>query len=288
MLTWSRCVGGFGLCGIPQNLIEAVQRSGASDLTVVSNNCGVDDWGLGILLKSKQIKRMVSSYVGENAEFERQYLGGDLEVELTPQGTLAEKLRAGGAGIPAFYTPTAVGTLVQTGGNVIKYASDGSTSMSSKVKEVREFNGRKYVLEDSIVGQIGLVKAWKADTSGNLVFRGTARNFNPECAMAGKYTIAEVEEIVEVGSLDPDQIHVPGVFVHGIVKSNAEKKIEKRTLSGAASAIKITPARERIVKRAALELIDGMTVNLGIGIPTLASNVSQLCMHIILNILVRT
>jgi 3-oxoacid CoA-transferase subunit A len=207
-------VGGFGLCGIPENLILALRDSGANGLTCVSNNAGVDDWGLGLLLQTKQIRKMVSSYVGENATFEKQYMSGELEVELTPQGTLAERLRAGGAGIPAFYTPTGYGTLVAEG------------------KETREFNGRHFVLEKGITGDFALVKAWKGDKFGNLIFRKTARNFNPMVATAGKITIAEVEELVEVGELDPDQIHTPGIFVQRIIQgTNYQKRIEQRTIS---------------------------------------------------------
>lgn len=204
--------GGFGLCGIPEHLIVALRDSGVRDLTVVSNNCGVDDFGLGILLQSRQIRRMISSYVGENAEFERQYLTGELELEFTPQGTLAERIRAGGAGIPAFYTPTGVGTLVADG------------------KEVREFGGRKYVLETGLVADVSLVKAWKGDEFGNLVYRRTARNFNPMMATAGRVTVAEIEELVPVGELDPDQIHTPGVYVQRlIVGPSYQKRIERRT-----------------------------------------------------------
>lgn len=206
-------VGGFGLSGIPEKSIEALREQGTKDLTVVSNNCGVDDGGLGILLANKQIKKMVSSYVGENKIFEEQYLNGELEVELTPQGTLAERIRAGGAGIPGFYTATGVGTPVEEG------------------KETKEFNGKTYLLEEGIVGDFALVKAWKADTLGNLVFRKTARNFNPLAAMAGKITIAEVEEIVEAGELDPNEIHTPGIFVQRVLKgTNYEKRIERLTV----------------------------------------------------------
>lgn len=206
-------VGGFGLCGIPENLIAALKDSGATGLTCVSNNAGVDDFGLGLLLHTRQIKKMISSYVGENATFEKQYLSGELELEFCPQGTLAERLRAGGAGIPGFYTPTGVGTLVAEG------------------KETREFNGRKYVLEKGITGDFALVKAWKADTFGNLIFRKTARNFNPMVATAGRVTIAEVEEIVPTGELDPDHIHTPGVYVKRIVLSQGlQKRIEQRTV----------------------------------------------------------
>jgi 3-oxoacid CoA-transferase A subunit len=205
-------VGGFGLCGIPENLINALVKSGARELTCVSNNAGVDDWGLGLLLQTRQIRKMVSSYVGENAEFERQYLAGELEVEFVPQGTLAERMRAGGAGIPAFFTPAGYGTMVAEG------------------KETREFEGRQYVLERGIVGDFSLVAAWKGDRLGNLVYRKTARNFNPMAATAGRVCIAEVEELVEVGELDPDNIHTPGIFVHRILQSPRVKRIEQRTV----------------------------------------------------------
>jgi 3-oxoacid CoA-transferase subunit A len=207
-------VGGFGLCGIPENLIAALKKTGAKNLTCVSNNAGVDGFGLGLLLETRQIKKMISSYVGENKEFERQFLSGELEVELNPQGTLAERLRAGGAGIPAFYTPTGVGTVV------------------ADKKETREFDGRTYVMEKAIKGDYALVKAWKADPFGNLIYRKTARNFNPMMAAAGKITIAEVEEIVEYGELDPDQIHTPGIFVQKVILGkNYEKRIEQRTVT---------------------------------------------------------
>jgi len=204
--------GGFGLCGIPENLISEIKRKGTKGLTVVSNNCGVDDFGLGVLLTDRQIKKIVASYVGENAEFERQMMAGELEVELTPQGTLAEKMRAGGAGIPAFYTATGVGTPVAEG------------------KDQRAFNGRDYILEEAIVGDFAIVKAWKADRYGNLVFRKTARNFNPMAATAGKITVVEVEEIVEPGDLDPDQIHTAGIYVNRVILGNFEKRIEQRTI----------------------------------------------------------
>jgi len=209
-------VGGFGLCGIPEALISALEETGVKDLTCISNNAGVDDFGLGKLLATRQIKKMISSYVGENKEFERQYLSGELEVELTPQGTLAEKLRAGGAGIPAFFTQTGVGTLIAEG------------------KEEREFNGKTYIMEESLTADISLVKAYKADKAGNLVFRKTAQNFNPVCAMAGKITVAEVEQIVEIGELDPDAIHLPGIYVNRIVlNATPEKRIEQMTLKTA-------------------------------------------------------
>ena len=207
-------VGGFGLCGIPEALIDAVRASGVKNLTVASNNAGVDGIGLGKLLDTRQIKRMIASYVGENKEFERQYLAGELELEFTPQGTLAEKMRAGGAGIPAFFTKTGVGTLVAEG------------------KELREFDGETYVMERSIVADVSLVKAWRADKSGNLQFRLTARNFNPAAATCGKVCIVEVEEIVETGALKPDEIHLPGIYVHRLVlNATPEKRIEKRTIT---------------------------------------------------------
>ena len=212
-------VGGFGLCGIPEALIAALRDSGVKNLTVISNNAGVDGFGLGQLLETRQIKKMISSYVGENKEFERQYLAGELELEFTPQGTLAEKLRAGGAGIPAFFTRTGVGTIVAEG------------------KELREFDGHTHVMEHALVPDVSLVKAWKADTSGNLVFRLTARNFNPAVAMAGKLTIVEVEEIVPVGALAPDAIHLPGIYIDRIVlNATPEKRIEKRTITETSKA----------------------------------------------------
>lgn len=208
-------VGGFGLVGIPENLIQALKKQETTDLTIISNNCGVDDWGLGLLLHDKQVKKMISSYVGENKEFEKQVLNGELEVELVPQGSLAEKIRAGGAGIPAFYTPAGVGTQIAEG------------------KETREFNGTPYLLEEALVADVSLVRAWKADKMGNLVFRKTAQNFNPMMAAAGKVTIAEVEEIVEVGELDPNEIHTPSIYVQGIIQGDQEKRIEKLTVKEA-------------------------------------------------------
>ncbi|QBY05475.1 CoA transferase subunit A [Thalassotalea sp. HSM 43] len=204
--------GGFGLCGIPENLIKEIKQKGTKDLTVVSNNCGTHEYGLGVLLVDKQIKKMVASYVGENDMFEQQMMSGELEVELTPQGTLAEKMRAGGAGIPAFYTATGYGTPVAEG------------------KEERQFDGRDYILEEAITGDFAIVKAWKADTYGNLVFRKTARNFNPMAATAGKITVVEVEEIVEPGELDPDEIHTPGIYVNRLIKGTFDKTIEQRTV----------------------------------------------------------
>jgi 3-oxoacid CoA-transferase subunit A len=229
--------GGFGLCGIPENCIAALRELGTRGLVVVSNNCGIDDFGLGILLRNKQIAKMVSSYVGENKEFERQYLSGELELELTPQGTLAERLRAGGAGIPAFYTPTGVGTAVSDGGLPFRYAPDGSVAKHSPKKETRDFDGRPYVLEDAITGDYALVKARKGDRFGNLVYRHTAMNFNPMMATAGKVTIAEVEELVDVGAIDPDQVHTPGIYVARIFQgSGYEKRIERRTTTTRKSA----------------------------------------------------
>jgi 3-oxoacid CoA-transferase/3-oxoacid CoA-transferase subunit A len=225
--------GGFGLCGIPENSIRALRDLGTRGLVVVSNNCGVDDFGLGILLRNKQIVKMISSYVGENKEFERQYLSGELEVELTPQGTLAERLRAGGAGIAAFYTPTGVGTAVSEGGLPIRYAADGSIAERSSKKETREFDGRTFVLEHAITGDYALVKAWRGDRFGNLVYRHTAMNFNPMMATAARVTIAEVEELVDVGQIDPDHIQTPGIYVHRIFEGrDYEKRIERRTTAG--------------------------------------------------------
>jgi len=212
-------VGGFGLCGIPEALIDAVRDSGCKGLTIVSNNAGVDGFGLGKLLETRQVKKMISSYVGENKEFERQYLAGELELEFTPQGTLAEKLRAGGAGIPAFFTQTGVGTMVAEG------------------KEEREFDGKRYIMERALVPDVSLVKAWRADHSGNLQFRYTARNFNPAAAMAGKVCVVEVEEVVDLGVIHPDSVHLPGVYVHRLVcNPNPEKRIEKRTTREGAQA----------------------------------------------------
>ena len=203
--------GGFGLCGIPELLLQAIKDAGTKDLTFASNNAGVDDFGIGILLQTKQVKKMISSYVGENAEFMRQYLSGELALEFNPQGTLAERMRAGGAGIPGFYTKTGVGTVIAEG------------------KEVKNFKGQDYILEEGIFADLSIVKAWKADTTGNLIFRKTARNFNPPAAMCGKVCVVEVEEIVEPGTLDPDHIHLPGIYVHRIIKGTHEKRIEQRT-----------------------------------------------------------
>ncbi|KAL3268133.1 hypothetical protein HHI36_007260 [Cryptolaemus montrouzieri] len=272
-------LGGFGLCGIPENLIGGLFRHKVNDLTIVSNNAGVDNFGLGLLLKQRKIKRIIASYVGENAEFERQYLQGELELELTPQGTLAERIRAGGAGIPAFYTPTAYGTLVHEGGVPIKYTKDGKVELYSKKRKSDVFNGKPYIMEEAIVGDFALIKAWKADVQGNLIFHKSARNFNPTMAKAAKTTIVEVEEIVDVGDIKPDEVHTPGIFVDRIIKGEVyEKRIERLKITNIDNQDHKLEKnnsdliRERIIRRAALEFKDGMYANLGIGMPMLASN----------------
>jgi 3-oxoacid CoA-transferase len=275
-------VGGFGLCGIPENCISALTTKGVKDLTIVSNNAGVDDFGLGLLLKTKQIKRMISSYVGENKEFAKQYLTGDLELEFVPQGTLAERIRAKASGIPAFFTPTGHQTLIHLGGAPVKYNKDKSVAIYSKKKEERVFNGKHYVMEEAIDADFGLIKAWKADKAGNLLFRMTASNFNPPMCKAADISIVEVEEIVEIGEIPPDQVHIPGIYVNKFFKGEKFiKRIERLKTRKRESEMNNNidksnlneiQSRERIVKRAALELKHGMFVNLGIGIPVLVTN----------------
>jgi 3-oxoacid CoA-transferase len=266
-------LGGFGLCGIPENCIAALVQEEIKELICISNNAGVDDFGIGLMLQKRQVKKMISSYVGENKEFERQLLSGELEVELIPQGTLAERIRAGGAGIPAFFTPAGVGTEVAIG------------------KEVEEFEGKKYLKESWLKADFSIIKAWKGDTSGNLIFRGTARNFSPMMAAAGKICIAEVEELVEVGELNPNEIHVPGIYVQRIFEGkNYEKRIEQRTVSKPIieNAIQNEPQKgfgldkNQIARRIAQELIDGYYVNLGIGIPTLVANYIPIGINVVL------
>lgn len=272
--------GGFGLCGIPENLFQALsEKTTIKNLTIVSNNAGVNDFGVGLLLRQNQVKRMISSYVGENKLFEKQYLNGELELEFVPQGTLAEKIRAGGAGIPLFYTPTGYNTVVHLGGSPIKYDGKGNVALASKPKPAIVHKGKNYVLEESIIGDYSFVKAHKADTSGNLVFRMSARNFNAPMCKAGRVSIVEVEEIVETGQLDPDHIHVSGVYVDRLIKGNSyQKRVENRTTRESmmpkdeSNSKSSQLVREKIAKRAARELKNGMHVNLGIGIPVLTTN----------------
>lgn len=272
--------GGFGLCGIPENLFDALsQNKSVKNLTLVSNNVGTNDFGVGLLLRQNQVKRMISSYVGENKVFEAQYLSGELELEFVPQGTLAERIRAGGAGIPLFYTPTGYNTLVHRGGAPIRYDKNGNIDLASKPKQTINHKGSNYVLEEAIKGDYAFIKAYKADKLGNLVFRMSARNFNAPMCKAAKTTIVEVEEIVETGNLDPDQIHIPGIYVNRLVQGKSyEKRIERKTTKEnmmLADPSNMKPAqiiRDKIAKRAALELKDGMHVNLGIGIPVLVAN----------------
>jgi 3-oxoacid CoA-transferase len=272
--------GGFGLSGVPDTLINAVRNNSAiSGLTVVSNNAGVDGSGLGLLLQSKQIKKMIASYVGENKTFERMYLTGEIELELTPQGTLAERCRSGGAGIPAFYTPAAFGTVVQTGDLPLRHNSDGTVALYSQPRDTKVFDGKSYVMEEAIKGDYAFVKAWKADKLGNCQFRYAAANFNGAMGRNAKMTIVEAEHIVEPGEIEPAAIHLPGIYVKRVVQSTTEKKIEKYTFAkeeGAdTSALgkgDTANKRERIVRRAAKEFKNGMYANLGIGMPMLAPN----------------
>lgn len=271
--------GGFGLCGIPENLIKAVAKHDVKDLTLISNECGSNDYGLSLLLRKHQVKKVVCSYIGVNKVFEQQYLNGEVEVELTPQGNLAEKIRAGGAGIPAFYSPTGAGTYLETGKIPLKFSPDGKVAKYGKPKEVREFNGRRYLLEETITGDYAFVKCWKADKDGNLVFHKTARNFNPDCATAAKIVIAEADMVVETGELKPDEIHCPGIYVDRVVQGIAEqKRIEKLTFKSpggpqiSAKSETERQTRIRIAKRAANEIKPNMYVNLGIGMPTTVAN----------------
>ncbi|KAG5494431.1 hypothetical protein GH5_02450 [Leishmania sp. Ghana 2012 LV757] len=271
----SVAVGGFGCSGVPDAVISAMCKKGVKDLTLYTDSAGIDGFGLARLIEAKQVRRMCCSFVGMNKIFKKRYLEGDVELEFVPQGTLAERMRAGGAGIPAFYTATAYGTQRQTGGQIIRYDKNGVPCIISEPKETRQFGNHWYVLETTIRPEYAIVKALKADKSGNLVFRGTARNFNIPAAQCGQRVIAEVEQVVENGDIHPDDVHLPGVYVHRVVPASYEVPIEKRTVSGnATEASTVNPAddRQRIARRAALEFADGMYVNLGIGIPTEAAN----------------
>jgi len=263
--------GGFGICGIPQTLFDAISKSDVRQLTCVSNNGGLNDWGLGVLFQNKQVSRLVCSFLGRNTVLESQYLAGDIEIEFCPQGSIAERLRAAGAGIPAFYTRTGVGTLIQHGGVPMRYEKDGSIALLSQPRHVGTFDGMEYIMETALRGDLSLVKAWKADEFGNLVFKGTAMNYNPDVAQAAKYTIAEVEEVVPVGELKPEEIHLPGAYVQSVVLSTSPKKFEVVTMrkEGKSSSDGV---REIIAKKVAEEIKPGMVVNLGVGIPTLTAN----------------
>jgi 3-oxoacid CoA-transferase len=270
------CVGGFGLGGNPETLLKELSKTvGANNLTIASLTGGVDGFGLGLLIEAGMVKRLISSYVGENKHLEKAFFGGTLEVELTPQGTLAARMKAAGAGFPAFFSPTGAGTVYANGGIPIKFKNDGSlkVEIESQPRPTEEFDGKEYVKEFALKGDVSLVKAWRADTRGNLIFRGTAQNANPDAAMAGKITIAEAEEIVEAGELDPNEIHLSGIYVNKVIKAtNNEKRIERLRLQDKKAQGVVKGGRGRIVRRAAKEFRDGMYVNLGIGIPTMASN----------------
>jgi 3-oxoacid CoA-transferase len=276
---------GFGLVGIPENLIKALNKKGTKNITCVSDSAGVPDYGLGTLVRDHQVKRTISSYIGNNPEAQRQYLGGELEVEFTPQGTLVERCRAAGAGIPAFYTPTGFGTLVQAGGNPIKYEKDGRIAIHSEPREFRKFGDYYYLMEHCIKLDYAMIKAWKADRAGNLLFRKSARNFNIAFAKAAKTCIAEVEEVVPIGEIDPDAVHLPGIFVDRILEGGVfEKRIEicRYKATGSEKPQLKDPIRERIIRRTALEFKDGMVINLGIGLPMAAADFMPKGINVIL------